>query len=206
MIIYNTQHILAREIPDFSGLPLGVNLSSETPMWHWPGLDLVDEMIWTLVSYMTSETLYDPPSAQQFSLHYVCKRHGIQEKPFAITVTVPINTGGDSASKSTGPPALKQKSTPLQTHRWGSVGFSCRKGLHLDKALQSDKFHILVTPLDDLVLEGGRKALRMFVPYKELKHFSQTIEMDMDEATGRVIIWGWDKDAYETKIFVGDLV
>jgi len=78
----------------------------------------------------------------------------------------------------------------------------------LDKALLDDKLDILVIPLDDLVLEDGRGALRMLVSYKELKFKFRplTIEMDMDEATGRVIIWGWDKNAYETKIFVGDLV
>jgi len=46
----------------------------------------------------------------------------------------------------------------------------------------------------------------MFVSYTELGYRPQTTEIDMDEATGRVVIWGWDKQAHETKIFVGDLV
>ena len=88
------------------------------------------------------------------------------------------------------------------------MGFSCRNGLHSDKALLIDKLGVLVTPLDDLVLEDGRGALRMSVPLEELKFERppKTFGMDMDEATGRVVIWGWEEDACETKIFVGDLV
>ena len=173
-------------------------------MWSWPGLDQIDSHIWIQVSYMTSEALYDPPSAQAFNIHYICRRIVLQ----AITVTIPTNTDDDFAPESTEPLELKQKSTPVQGHIRGqrSGGFSCRKGLHSDLAVQGDKINILVTPLDDLVLEDGRGALRMTVPFKEFRHCSQTIEMDMDEATGRVVIWGWDKDAYETRIFVGDLV
>jgi len=48
----------------------------------------------------------------------------------------------------------------------------------------------------------------MSVPFEELKFERppKTSEMDMDEATGRVVIWGWDEDACEARIFVGDLV
>jgi len=208
-IIYNTQHILAYRIPNFSRLSVGVNLSNATPMWYWPGLDLVGENISVFVSYTTSEALHDPPSAQEVNLHYVCKDRLVQAEPFVITVTIPINTTNDEfASNPTEPPTLKQKTTPVENHGRRSAGFSCQKGLHSDKALLVDKLDILVTPLDDLVLESGRGVLRMFVSYKELgfKFRPLTIEMDMDEATGRVIIWGWDKDAYETKVFVGDLV
>ena len=61
-------------------------------------------------------------------------------------------------------------------------------------------------PLDDLFLGGGREALWMSVTYKELRDCKKTVDMDMDEATGRVIIWGWEMCTYETKVFVGDLV
>lgn len=78
----------------------------------------------------------------------------------------------------------------------------------MENALLNDKLGILVTRLDDLVLEGRRGTLRMSVPYKDLKFEAspQTTEVEMDGATGRVLVWGWDKDACETKIFVGDLV
>ena len=47
----------------------------------------------------------------------------------------------------------------------------------------------------------------MVAAYEEHRsHPAQNVEVDMDEATGRVIIWRWDANAFETKIFVGDLV
>ena len=33
-------------------------------------------------------------------------------------------------------------------------------------------------------------VLQMSIPFKESRHYFQTAEMDMDEATGRVVIWG----------------
>ena len=72
-------------------------------------------------------------------------------------------------------------------------------------AFHAPGLEALVTPLNDLVLEGGRGALRISVPLKELRRCSG-IGMDMDEATGRVVIWGWDEDTHRTKVFVGDLV
>ena len=134
-------------------------------MWCWPGPDRAYENIWIMVSYMTSEALYDPPSAQEFNLHYVCQERVAQAEPFTITVTIPTNIKDDPAYKLA-KPALRQQSTPVQHHGRDSIGFSCQKGLHSDKALQDGRINILVTPLDDLVLEGGRGALRVSVPYR----------------------------------------
>jgi len=204
MIVFSPQHVFTYKVPEFSGLSTGTNLSNAIPIWHQPRLGWVDDNIWFRISYMINETVYDPSSVQEVKLHYVCKEPIVGAEPFAITVTIPTDTD----DKSTEPPVLKQKQTRIRNHGRASAGFSCRNGLHSDTAFLIDKLCILVTPLDDLVLEGGRGALRISVLYKELKVKwpLQTTETDMDEATGRVVIWGWDKDAYETKIFVGDLV
>ena len=163
--------------------------------------------MWISISYMTSEAFYDPISTQELNLHYVCHNRVANAEPFATTVTIPIYIKNDPPHKLTEPPALEQKSNPIQHHRQGSVGSSCQKGLlHSDKAIQNEKLDILVTPLDDLVLEGGRGALRISIPHEELKCHPQDVKMDMDEATGRIVIWGWNGDPYETKILVGDLV
>ena len=204
MVVYNTRHILAYKIPDFSSLSLGVNLSDVTPAHHWSGPDLTYEAARNMVLYTTSEALYDPPSTREFNLHYICGGRPRVE-PFTITVTIPINIEDDFAPKLT-EPAPKQKLTRIQSHEWDSVRPSCRKGLHSNVALRGGKIDILVTPLDDLVLEGGRGALRMSAPYKEFGDCLEMTEVDMDEATGRVVIWRWDESAWETKVFVGDLV
>jgi len=202
MIVYNTWHIFAYEIPSFSNLSLGINLSCAMLIWYWPGPDGVDE---NWVSYMTSEALYDPPSTQEFYLHYFCQERVAYSDPFTVTLTVPTNL--KRAYELAELPGFKQKSTPVRQHGRNSVGFSCQKGLHFDKALQGGRIDILATPLDDLVLEGGRRALRVPVPYEEHRsHPVRNVEVDMDEATGRVVVWRWDGNACETKIFVGDLV
>lgn len=206
VFVYHARHIFTFKTPNFSRLSPGVNLSNEAPMWYWPGPDLerIDQCAWTHVFYMAGDALYDPPSAREFNLHYFCRESGAGSEPIAITVTIPIN---DFASKATEPPALRRKSTPIPYHQKDSVGFSYQMGgLHSEKAFQTEGFDILVTRLGDLILEGLPPALQMSVTYQDLKYHPGTIEMDMDEATGRVIIWGWDKDAYEMKIFIGDLV
>ena len=156
---------------------------------------------------MTGEALYDPPSARGANLHYICRERTGGERPFAVTVTVPISDD-DSLPESTRSTILEQKLTLLQNYGWFSSGMSCTNGLHSSKILLRDEVVIIVTPLHDLVLEDGRRTLRMPVSYQELgfKFPPRKIDVDMDEITGRVIIWGWDRDACGTKIFVGDLV
>ena len=125
-----------------------------------------------------------------------------------ITIIVPIGTSDDFSPKSTDPPELKRKWTHFLNYGRKQSWSSCQRGLRVENALLNDKLGILVTRLDDLVLEGRRGTLRMSVPYKDLKFEAspQTTEVEMDGATGRVLVWGWDKDACETKIFVVDLV
>ena len=159
------------------------------------------------VSYTMGETVRDSPSAQDFNLYYVSEKRFSPASPSVTTVTVPINTEGGSISKSTELPTIKKKLTEAPNHGEATAWFSCRKGLHFDVAhSNAPPLHVLVTPLNALGSEGGRKALRMTVPFEEPGEFMPEIGMDMDEATGRVVIWGWDSMAYKSKIFVADLV
>ena len=160
---------------------------------------------------MTSEALHDPSPAQEFNLHFICGGRFIQTNdstliergPFAATVTIPINfTDCDPSSESAEQPAPRHKVTRLQNTR-KSIGFSCQNGLHMDRGLENGELEIVVTPLDDLVLEGGRGALRMLLSNEGLKFDLRRWGVDMDDTTGRVIIWGHNG---ESEIFVGDLV
>ena len=121
---------------------------------------------------------------------------------------LPINTDHDPSSKSTEPPAPRYKVTGLQNHVGESFGFSSQNGLHLDSGLEDEKFEILVTPLDDLVSEGGRGTLRVLLSNEGFEFDLKKCWVDMDGASGQVIIWRWDKEEYKykSKIFVGDLV
>ena len=76
----------------------------------------------------------------------------------------------------------------------------------MDIALHDDEIDILVTPLNDLVLEGGRGVLRMSVSCKEFIGRFQTVQVEIGEATGRAVVCAWDECPYQTKVFIGDLV
>ena len=204
LIIYDTQHILAYEIPGFSSLSISVNRPGVAPMWNWPGPGAG-----TIASYMAGESLHESPSAQGYNviLYYVGGKDFSQIDPFVTTITIPIDTEGSFVPESTEPPAVKRKVTPVRNHGGATVCLSCRKGLHFDLALGDyPSFRVLVMPLKDLGLEGGSKALQMSVSTKEFEKCKLTIKVDMDEATGRVVIWGWDRAAYKNNIFIGDLV
>lgn len=172
-------------------------------MWDWPGPDTG-----FIVSYTASESLRDSPSAQEFNvnLYYVGGKTFSQIEPFATTVTIPIDTEGSFISGFTEPPAARQRSIPVPNHGGGTVCLSSRKGLHFDvAAVDYPSLHILIIPLNNLGSDGG-KALRMSVSSKEFEKQTLTIKVDMDEATGRVVIWGWDSTTSKAKIFIGDLV
>ena len=173
------------------------------PMWTWPGLDQYGTYLWASLSSMTSEVLYDPLSAQEFNLYYVSE--GITSQ--VITVTLPINASyDDPAPESVDLPVLKQNLTVVESHGRGLEVPFCLKGLFFDKSREGDGVRFLVMPMKDLALHGPRRALQIFVSCKELGRASQLIEINMDEATGRVVIWGWDKEAREAVVFIGDVV
>ena len=207
VIIYNFRHILAYEIPDFAGLPSGVSRSGVGPVRYWPGPDPAAGIALAASAYMTGEALCDPPSAQGFNLHYVCEKHAAGVDPFAATIKIPMNIQDGLAPESTESPEFERRSTLIRSHGWRSVRFFGRKGLHSDITIYDNKADILVTSLNDLGREGRGKALHMIASFEGF-HGWESIGMDMDEATGRVVIWGWDKvrDQAGPGIFVGDLV
>ena len=200
VVVYNTRHILTFGIPNFSRLSPGANLLNKAPTWRWPGdPERIDRSIWTQASYVTGEALYDPLPMRKFNLHYVCRdRVG--------TVTIPIGIGGHPLLRFIASLSTRESTTLIPYHQKDWIGFSSQKGLHFEKAVSTEGFRILVTRLDDLVLGGRKKTLRMFVPYGNLGYHPRKIEMDMDEATGRVIFWGVNERKYEVRVFVGDLV
>jgi len=178
-------------------------------MWELPGPG--QEYKGRPISYTTSGTLYSLPSARELNLHYVYSdRHHGEQRVFATTVTIPINTK-DGPASSTRPPALGQESTPVQSFKQGGW-FASRKGLHLELARPRDDLQlgILVTSLNGPILEGRRKSIQILVGLllKDVRGGVSGVAADMDEATGRVLVvlWGWGSGDREAKIFIGDLV
>jgi hypothetical protein len=199
-IVYSTETILACKIPDFSSLSPGNNPTSMEKTWSWPGLGQSDDWAENQLTYTASEPIYDQRSAREFELYYA---FGAASR--VTTVTVPINTGEDDHALKPGElPALKQVSTVIEDGREGRDTFGCgSKALHVRRLSGSDGKTYVVVPLKNLPLRGSGEAIWMFVHREELDRDPQ---LDIDEASGRVIIWGWDLVAQETKVFIGDLV
>ena len=165
-----------------------------TPMG---GPDQFGQIGWLPVTHLASEVLYDPLSAREFDLYYINRGN----QSVLVTVTIPIDAdvdGGHSFSKQESTTVLNQLQSP--------DAFSFHKGLYFDMAWKDGGVHYLVMPLKNLASNGPSKALRMFLSHGEFKQVSEAKEIDVDEATGRVIVWRWDRKAQETRIFVGDLV
>ena len=159
---------------------------------------------------MTSEPIHNPLSAHELNVSLYYASRGATSP--VLTVTVPINTSDhDPFSESTELPVPKEHLT-IHDHANGSDLPICRNGLYFDKVRVGDHFGVdfLVMPLRDFAPQGqNQKPFRVFVSYEEDlggRTGMQTIEIDMDEATGRVVIWGWEPEAQETRVFVGDLV
>ena len=145
---------------------------------------------------MASETIHDPLSAQKFELYYA--REGINSH--VTTLTIPIDISDDKIL------IPGERSATIPKCNGGSDPLSFYKDLYFDKVCKNDGVYYLIVPLKNLTLRGLGGVLRMFVPFEEFEKISRAHEAEMDGATGRVIIWGWNYDTQEAEIFVGDLV
>ena len=172
-------------------------------MWSWSGLSSIDPNLRFSLSSIAGEVLYDPLSAQEFNLYYVSR--GLTSQVNAVTIPINI-TDQDLVLKSTEPPVLEQKSTIIEIDAKDPEMPFCRNGLYFDKYCEDVGIHFYVIPLKAFAMQDSRGILGIFLSHKELEQTLQMIEIDMDEVTGRVLVWGWEKEAQETRIFVGDLV
>ena len=188
-VLYYPEDILTCKIPDFSSLSPGRNLMTATPV------PIVRPMDWISISHMASEPIYDPLSARRLDLYYLHKGNSSR----VILITIPLESG------------VSLRREGLRTIRDdanGPITLPLHKGFHLkfEKTCDNKGAYFVVMTLKNLSTHDPRIFLRVFVSDEEFEQVSQASEIDMDEATGRMIIWGWDEGAEETKVFVGDLV
>ena len=203
VVVHSIEHLQTSKIPNFSAFSPGVHPTSAAQTWSWSGVNEAGESLRTSLSFMTSEVLYEPLSAGGFELYYVSI--GLSSR--LIAVTVPISEAYDLAFRPGEQPILRQTSAIVQVRGdvWETV--FCHKGWYFNKSFAGIRaFKFTVIPLKNIASCRLRKALHMFVGFEELEQITQTIEIDMDEATGRVVIWGWNSEKQETSVFVGDLV
>jgi len=191
-VISHPSGIVACKIPDFSGLSSGSNPTDLTPIHSWPDQEEPGPDVECLVS----EVIYDSLSPRELNLYYL---RG--STPLATIINIAINTSEGELTVSEQNPSIALNASDI---------LSPNKGLYFDNHMNSsdDGVHYTVIPLKDFTLRDPRKILQMFVSPEEFGQASQPINVDsqridVDEATGRVIIW---EGLLDSKLFVGDLV
>lgn len=165
-------------------------------MWTWSGLDQCYDIPY---ASMTGEAVYDPLSAREFRLYYISVGSDV------IIVTIPINFNDqDLVPEPAEPPVRCQTWLIFHTREKSlEIPFLQNGSYHCNTPCEDTGIYFAVKPLKDI---GLGMSLEMFVSYEELGRPLQTVQIYADEGSGRVVIWGWDVKAQETKIFVGDLV
>lgn len=202
VIIYSPKIVLACKIPGFSDLPPGTHTTSVTPMWLWRGLDRSYKTSRIRDPELINETVYDQHFTRESSLYSV-------DEGVVITATVPIDASDpydrDWTQNPDELPALKQKSTTVGSQATGTNTVCCRKGLYFDEIPTNDGVCYVVIPLKNVAANGPGNVLRLVVSRKEFKHVALGVCLDMDEATGRVIVWGPRESTEGISILIGDL-
>ena len=189
-MIYDTENIFSCKLPDFASLSPGANLIGLTPIRSWSGLSQFSERH---LDYASSGAVYDPFSAKGLDLYYlygkqICSdhRHHIRQHQQWRTARFEAMLYHRSTTRKEFGIALRLQGVIQESRPRG------RRGLYW------------VGPLQSLALRSPGKHSRMFLADEEVKGPLLSMRMDMDEATGRVFLWGWCGEA-RTEIFVGGL-
>ena len=132
-------------------------------------------------AHIGREIIYDPLSTREFGL-YRGHRTGVD------TYIMSLDTSNDEILL----PELTSTIYLDQVHDQDTL--STLKGLYIHKAQREGEVYYLVMPMKKPVVPAPRGPLRMFVSREEFERISEANEIDIDEATGRVIIRGWEDE------------
>jgi hypothetical protein len=79
-------------------------------------------------------------------------------------------------------------------------------GVMIRVAARDDgNFEMRVVNLDDLGRTNGRGALTIPFP-RDMEGQLTRMDVDVDDFSGRVVLWGWSTHSPTTVVFVGELV
>ncbi|KAF9648284.1 hypothetical protein BDM02DRAFT_3115600 [Thelephora ganbajun] len=212
-VIYGRDRVLAYTLPSFSTLSHGKQLLDEGPIWCLPS---ILENKRGVRRYKTSaEVSYDSSQPDhRFNIHLLYRLGCLGPSTYMGLITLNIDPFNPS------PPSLGTPTHQRIASRFPITGLTAMGTLH--PGIYHSRTHphnegldVWVTPLEDLSSSQacgdreGRGSLWMFVSNDELEPDLEWESVDLDEASGRVFIWGptyrW-RTPCETRIFVGELV
>ena len=208
VLIYGPSHIIAYELPDFSTLSPGRHPLPETPAWYTcgpVGMTPGSTQVYThWHKYANSGRFCDPSSRGYFDLHFLFEYANDSSHARVITLKVDLNPAPSLGPNS---PQFQWKATDvpdIAITRFGP-GYRACLGVSRLGALRDDgNYEIGVVDPDDLVRSNGRGTLNITFP-REVEDQSMCVGVDVDDFSGRVVVWGWSPYSPSTILFVGEL-
>lgn len=212
-VICGRDRVLAYTLPPFSTLPHGEHLLDEDPTWRLS--NIMEDNTGGYRNQTSAEVFYDPSlSDSRYNIHFWHQLDSFDlRKPIEL-ITLIIDPSNPSSSSS-GTPAYQRIENHFSTYGLIAGGSLHQEIYHSRTRSHSEGLDVWVTSLEDISFGQGRGeeerqgSLHMFVSNDEFEPDLEWESVDVDEASGRVFIWGptyqWMTPS-ETRVFVGELV
>ena len=212
-VVYGRDRVLAYALPQFSVLPQGKRSLDEDPIWCWSSI--IGSGTGTYRHKTSAEVFYDPSlPGDRFNIHLLNWKGHSDPKTYMDLITLNIDPSDPS------PASPESRTSERIVSRFPVAGLPATSTIYpgvyrSGTRLREDGLDIWITPLEDISssqargLGGRQDSFWMFVSNDDLEHDLEWESVDLDEASGRVFVWGpgfrW-KTPPETRIFVGELV
>ena len=212
-VVFGRDRVLAYALPPFSSLSQGRHCLNKRPNWSWSSL--LGSGTGMYRHKTSAEVFYDPSLPDhRFNIHLLYQTERYDPWTYMELITLKIDPS-DPSPASPESPTSKRVVT-----RFPITGLPVMSTIHpgvyrSGTRLRDDGLDIWVTPLEDPPSsQAGRErfgqgSLWVFVSNDDLEQDLEWENVDLDEASGRVFVWGpgyrW-KTPPETRIFVGELV
>ena len=212
-VVFGRDRVLAYALPPFSALSRGMHCLDESPIWCWSSI--MGSGAGMSRHRTSAEVFYDPSLPDhRFNIHLLYQMEHSDPWTYMGLITLNIDPSNSS-------PASPESSTSKRiATRFPIIGLPVMSTIHSGvyrsgTRLRDVGLDIWVTPLETLSSSqasgdrNGQGPLWMFVSNDDLEHDLEWENVDLDEASGRVFVWGpgyrW-KTPPETRIFVGELI
>ena len=211
-VVYDEDRVLAYTLPLFSSLSQRRHSLDKSPIWCWSSI--LGSHTGMFRHRTNAEVFYGPSLPDhRFNIHLLYQMEHSDPRTYMGLVTLNIDPS------PTSPESLTSQRI---SGRFPITGLPVMSTIHpgvyrSGTRLRGDGLDIWVTPLEDLSSsqargngnENGPGPLWMFVSNDDLEHDLEWENVDLDEVSGRVFVWGpgyrW-KTPPETRIFVGELI
>jgi hypothetical protein len=210
-VICGGDRVLGYALPPFSTLAHGKRSLDEGPRWRLSSI--LGSNRGRRPHKTSAEVFYDRSLPdRRYNIHFLSQLDDSDPRTHVGLITLKIDPSV-SPSSSPGTPTYERIESRFSIDGLIAAGTLHSDIYHLRTRLHGEGLDVWVTSLEDVSFAQargeGQRSLFMFVSNEELEPDLEWESVDLDEASGRVFIWG---PAYrwmtppETRVFVGELV